>query len=173
MSEGHSFSLCRNVILLCYSWAFDKFVQAINRIWRLDSPADVNVYAIICDGSIDRKLESNIYEKRDAAELVLDGHLLGENPVEVNLAELLQIAEKEFAAMSDGGTLDERELVKEWPALCTKLSAAARAWPGRGPGLRTQDSGLRTQFAPSDFGLRPSAFSHLPLWRQAFHCSRS
>ena len=76
MSEGHSFHLCSNVILLAYSWAFDKFLQAINRIWRLNSIRDVDVYPIICDGSIDRKLEANIQEKGDAAELVLDGQLL-------------------------------------------------------------------------------------------------
>jgi len=59
MSEGHSFPLCSNVILLAYSWAFDKFVQAINRIHRLNSVKDVDVYPIICDGSIDRKLDLN------------------------------------------------------------------------------------------------------------------
>jgi len=128
MSEGHSFHLCNNVVLLAYSWAFDKFVQAINRIWRLNSVKAVNVYPVIADGSIDRKLESNIQEKGDAADLVLDGRLIGEDPSEVNLAELLQIAEKEFAEMKEGGTLDERDLEKEWPALCAQLAQAMRAW---------------------------------------------
>lgn len=128
MSEGHSFHLCNNVILLAYSWAFDKFVQAINRIWRLNSVKAVNVYPVICEGSIDRKLESNIQEMGDAADRVLDGRLIGEDPSEVNLAELLQIAEKEFAAMKGEGTIDERELQKEWPALCANLAQAMRLW---------------------------------------------
>jgi hypothetical protein len=130
MSEGHSFNLCSNVILMAYSWAFDKFLQAINRVWRLNSIRDVHVYPFICEGSIDRTLEANIQEKGDAAELVLDGHLLGDNPSEVNLAELLRIAEKEFAEMAAGGTLDERELVKEWPALRAQLGLAMRRWEG-------------------------------------------
>jgi len=128
MSEGHSFNLCSNVILMAYSWAFDKFLQAINRVWRLNSVADVNVYPIICEGSIDRTLEANIQEKRDAAELVLDGHLLGEDPQEVNLAELLRIAEKEFASITAGGSIDERELEKEWPVLRAELAEAMQLW---------------------------------------------
>jgi len=128
MSEGHSFHLCNNVVLLAYSWAFDKFVQAINRIWRLNSVKPVNVYPVIADGSIDRKLESNIQEKGDAADLVLDGRLIGEDPCEVNLAELLQIAAKDFAEMKDNGTIDERDLEKEWPALCAQLALAMRGW---------------------------------------------
>jgi len=51
----------------------------------------------ICDGSIDRKLEAGIHEKKDAAEPVLDSYLLGENLYEVNLAELLRIAQREFS----------------------------------------------------------------------------
>jgi len=46
-------------------------------------------------GSIDRKLEAGIHEKKDAAGLVLDGHLLGETPAEVNLHKLLRIAQTE------------------------------------------------------------------------------
>jgi hypothetical protein len=78
MSEGHSFNLCNNVILLAYSWAYDKFIQGINRVHRINSLKPVNVYSIICDGSIDRKLENMIQEKGDTCELVLDGQLLGE-----------------------------------------------------------------------------------------------
>lgn len=73
-----------------------------------------------------------IREKSDAAELVLDGHLLGEDPEEVNLAALLRIAEAEFAALLAGDgksvTVDERELAKEWPALRTQLATAAHLW---------------------------------------------
>ena len=132
MAEGHSFPLCNNVILLSYSWAYDKFEQAINRVHRLNSRWPVTVYPILCERSIDRKLEAGIQEKGDAAELVLDGHLIGEQSEEVNLAELLEIARKEFA---EGGTLvtvDESLLEKEWPPLRSQLSAAAQAWRLKG-----------------------------------------
>jgi hypothetical protein len=51
--------------------------QFINRVHRPNSPWQVNVWSVICDGSIDRRPEGGIHEKKDAAELVLDGHLLG------------------------------------------------------------------------------------------------
>lgn len=125
VAEGHSLNLCNNVILMCYSWAYDKFEQAINRAHRLNSPWPVNVYPIICDSSIDRKLEALIQEKGDAAELVLDGHLLGEHASEVNLAELLSIARQEFSSKN---TVDEAELEKQWPALCQELVHTMKQW---------------------------------------------
>src|ERR1700722_3238733 len=69
MAELHSFNLCNNVILTAYSWAFDRFEQGINRDHRLNSPWPVNVWSIICEGSIDRKLDAGIHEKKDGAEL--------------------------------------------------------------------------------------------------------
>ena len=132
MAEGHSFPLCNNVILLCYSWAYDKFEQAINRVHRLNSRWPVTVYPIICDRSIDRKLEAMIQEKGDAAELVLDGHLIGEQSMEVNLAELLDIARKEFENGSHAVTVDEEALEKEWTPLRSELSAAATGWRLKG-----------------------------------------
>lgn len=125
MAEGHSFHLCNNVILLAYSWAYDKFEQAINRVHRLNSRWDVNIYPIICEGSIDRKLEALIQEKGDAAELVLDGKLMAEHSAEVNLAELLHTAREEFAGKV---VVNEAELEKEWPALRLQLSGAAKLW---------------------------------------------
>lgn len=124
MAEGHSFHLCNNVILMCYSWAYDKFEQAINRVHRINSRWDVNVYSIICEGSIDRKLEALMQDKGDAAELVLDGNLLGEHCAEVNLVEL-HTAQSEFNSRN---TMDERELERVWPKLRFQLKRATQTW---------------------------------------------
>ena len=135
MSEGHSFHLANNVILFVYSWAYDKFIQFLARIHRLNSAKPVNVYVVLCSGTIDRRLESLIQDKGDAAELVLDGRLIGERTEEVNLAELLNIARKEFETSTK--TIDEAMLQATWPALRDKLAASMRAWdpepslPGR------------------------------------------
>ncbi len=43
-AEGHNWSRGKNVILIGFSWAFDKFEQLINRVHRLNSPEDVHVY---------------------------------------------------------------------------------------------------------------------------------
>ena len=148
MAEGYSFSLCNNVILMAYSWAYDKFEQAINRAHRLTSRWDVNVYPIICERSIDRKLEALIQEKSDAAELVLDGQLMGEQSTEVNLAELLDVARKEFEVEGAGDWIDETELEKEWPALCRQLAATGRHWRDAGFKLLGE--------TPDTIGLTPS-----------------
>ena len=66
-----------------------------------------------------------IHEKKDAAELVLDGHLLGETPTEVNLHELLRIAQTEFKSVK---TMDEDELKQGWPRLRAALGKAILEW---------------------------------------------
>jgi len=126
MAEGHSYHLANNVILLAYSWAYDKFKQALDRVHRMNSLKPVNVYVVLCQGSIDRKLESLVQEKSDAAELVLDGRLIGERTEEVNLAELLQVARREFNEKDH--TLDEALLQAEWPKLRAKLTTAMQGW---------------------------------------------
>jgi hypothetical protein len=125
MAELHSFTYCNNVILTAFSWAYDKLEQIVNRAHRLNSPWPVNVWSVICDGSIDRKLEGGLHEKKDAAELVLDGHLLGESSSEVNLAELLHTAMREF---KDVKTMDEEVLEHGWPQLRAALGKAFLQW---------------------------------------------
>jgi len=170
MAEGHSFHRCNNVILLCYSWAYDKFEQAINRAHRLNSLWDVNVYPIICDGSIDRKLEALIQEKGDAAELVLDGTLQAEQTTEVNLAELLNIAQKEFNSGSHAVTVDEATLEKAWPQLRLKLGRAFQNWKAEG---RMMNDEVKPALVPalevegsSSVSEPDDAFDAMPLWRQ-------
>jgi hypothetical protein len=154
MAELHSFHLCNNVILTAYSWAFDKFEQGINRAHRLNSPWPVNVWSVVCDGSIDRKLEAGIHEKKDAAELVLDGHLLGESPQEVNLHELLRLARSEFKSVK---TMDEDELKKGWPRLRATLGTAFLDW-NKMPVRKTIPKNEKPNIQPKT----------IPLWRQQF-----
>jgi hypothetical protein len=126
MAEGHSFPLCSYVIQYSYPWALDKVLQSEDRAHRLNSIEPLQVYRLITEGSVDRKMESQIDEKCDAAELVLDGHLLGDNAQEVNLAELLDTAANEFNETTN--TIDEATLEAEWPALRERLHEAARQW---------------------------------------------
>jgi hypothetical protein len=158
MAEGHSFHRANNVILLAYSWAADKFKQALDRVHRLNSEKPVNVYVILCQGSIDRKLESLTDEKTDASELVLDGRLIGERSEEVSLAELLNIAKREFNRADN--TLDEALLQESWPDLRDRLGTAMRRWDSfpesapvgvlRPPALTLPAIHLPAQFGPDD-----------------------
>lgn len=126
MAEGHSWHRCNNVILYCYSWAWDKFKQALDRVHRLNSEFPINVYVVFCDGTIDQRLESLTDEKGDSQELVLDGRLMGESAEEVNYAELLALAQSAFNPADS--TVDEGSLLAEWPALKAALGRAQAAW---------------------------------------------
>ncbi len=122
MGEGNNWPKANNIILLAQDWAYDINAQAPERCWRLDSEKDVNVFPIVCIGSIDRKLEAGYDEKGDAAELVLDGELMAEDRRELSLQELLQVAVEDFRSAT---TYSETVLEAEWPALRERLS---RAW---------------------------------------------
>ncbi len=159
MAEGHSFHLANNVILLAYSWAYDKFIQFINRVHRMTSPWPVNVYVVLCEGTIDRRLESLVGEKGDSAELVLDGHLIGERSEEINLSELINVAYREFDADSD--TIDEGMIHAQWPNLRTQLAEAMAKWqkalPAALPEVKPSPLRIRTLKPASVASQPPSA----------------
>jgi len=80
----------------------------------------VNVWAIVTDGTIERKLEAMTDEKGDSSDLVIDGKLMGQQAEEINLAELLKEAFAEFSR-KDVTTYDEEILEREWPELKQQL----------------------------------------------------
>jgi SNF2-related domain/Helicase conserved C-terminal domain len=126
-SEGNSWDKANNVILFSFDWALDLFLQAIDRVHRLNSKKPVNIYPIICRNTIDRKLESLLDEKDDSSELVLDGQLMNETIEEVSLATLLKIAHAEFTADK---AMDEDLCIEQWPVLRDRLSEAVQLLSG-------------------------------------------
>lgn len=150
MAELHSFPLCNNVIRTAYSWSLDKCEQGINRVHRMNSPWDVNVWSLVCSGSMDVRLEGNIQEKGDASALILDGKLQDVYASEVNLADVLYNAQKDFAAAQ---TISETVLEKDWPALRSSLATAFKDWH------------QATIAQPCSFS--PDEYSDLPLFRIA------
>ena len=119
MGEGHSFSQCNNLILPSLEWAFDNNDQAIDRVHRLNSERPVNIYVMVGANTIDERLESLFREKGDCASLALDGRLFEERKQDVNLAELLSDAVRNFNPKAD--TIDEQDIESEWNGLCTRL----------------------------------------------------
>jgi len=119
MGEGHSFSQCNNLILPSLEWAFDNNDQAIDRVHRLDSEKPVSIYVMVGEHTIDERLESLFREKGDCASLALDGRLFEEKKQDVNLAELLSDAVRDFNPKAD--TIDEQDIESEWNALCVRL----------------------------------------------------
>jgi hypothetical protein len=126
MAEGHSYPLCNNVVIFCESWALDKTLQMIERAWRINSVKDLHLWNILCDGTIDERIESMRKDKGDSADLALDGKLIGQRPAEVNLAQLLNAAFTEFE--KGVKTVDEAALLEQWPALRLRLETAMSTW---------------------------------------------
>ncbi len=126
MAEMHSFPQCNNVVLCAYSWAWDKYEQFINRVHRINSPGPVNVWCVICEGTVDRRLD----ELRRIVRGLEQHQGFRRTESEVNLADLVHEAAAEFAA-SAGTTIDERTLEQEWPALSQRLRVGAARW-GKG-----------------------------------------
>jgi SNF2 family DNA or RNA helicase len=155
MAEGHNWDNVSNIILTSYTWAADKIVQAINRAHRLTSKRDVNLYVIICEQSADRVLEDNINEKTNAAELTIDGRLLGESTQEKSTGELLREAVKNFLGTQQ--CLNEEVLLHTWPVLRQSLQDAAKGWIARpNPKHNVNPTPLIVPAIP-----------YLPSWRRA------
>ena len=124
-AEGHNWPNARYVVRFDLAQALDKNVQGPNRVHRLTSPEDVDVYDLVNRGTVDLRLRELAQKKGDTSDLVLDGRLMGEAREELNIQELLKHAVATFDA---GGTVPEASLVARWPALREELRAAQRAW---------------------------------------------
>lgn len=127
MSEGHSFEQCSHLILPSLVWAMDKNLQAIDRVHRLTSRRDVTIYTFVTENTIDVLLESRFQEKKDSAQLAIDGRLFAEDHQEINLAQLLSETIENFDPTAP--TFDEQGIENEWEAsLCARLRNAEQAF---------------------------------------------
>lgn len=126
MGEGHSFENCSNLILPSLHWAFDVNDQAIDRVHRLVSKWPVSIYILITANSIDELLYTVFQDKGDSARLALDGCITNERVEEINLAELLRDAIRNFNP--DAETIPETDIANEWPALKRRLTSAQSSY---------------------------------------------
>jgi hypothetical protein len=122
MGEGNSFEQCTNLFLPSLDWAFDINDQTTDRVHRLTSTQPVHIYTCITDNTVDERLYSLYCEKGDSSHLALDGRLFEERTEEVNLAQLLRDAVRDFNPHAS--TIDEQQVEDEWSALSQKLRIA-------------------------------------------------
>ena len=122
MGEGNSFEQCTNLFLPSLDWAFDINDQTTDRVHRLTSTQPVHIYTCITDNTVDERLYSLYCEKGDSSHLALDGRLFEERTEEVNLAQLLRDAVRNFNPHAS--TIDEQQVEDEWAALSQKLRIA-------------------------------------------------
>jgi SNF2 family DNA or RNA helicase len=127
MSEGHSFENCSHLILPSLSWAYDENAQFVDRVWRLNSPKDVTVYTLITAGTIDERLAELFSEKKDSAQLALDGRLIGEDIQETDLAALLRYSVRAFDRAAP--TICESQMQLQWNTnLSRRLTRSERRY---------------------------------------------
>jgi hypothetical protein len=122
MGEGNSFEQCNNLFLPSLDWAFDINDQTTDRVHRLISTQPVHIYVCVTENTVDERLYSLYCEKGDSSHLALDGRLFEERTEEVNLAQLLRDAVRDFNPAAD--TIDEQQVEDEWPELSAKLRYA-------------------------------------------------
>jgi hypothetical protein len=77
---------------------------------------------------LNARLEELLHEKGDSAELVIDGQLRQDSQAKINLADLLDVAAREFDPKTQ--TIDEVSFESDWSALRVSLQSAAANWSG-------------------------------------------
>lgn len=112
MAEGNDFPNCHHVILPSLSWAYDENEQFPDRIWRLNSTGPVTVYKLVLAGTIDERLHELFEEKRESAQLAVDGLLTGDHFEETDLSMLLKHAVRAFDR--NASTIDESLMQLQW-----------------------------------------------------------
>ncbi len=169
MGEGHSFECCAHLIDASLEWAFDINDQMIDRVHRLVSAKPVTIYPVLTTNTIDERLNALYHEKGDSSHLALDGQLFAERTEEINLAQLLADAVRDFDPHAD--TIDELQVEQEWPYLAKKLEVAEqqfREWHPpvarlRKPGEQMTLDDLRA--AIDALGNEPAAGGETPCVR--------
>ena len=118
------------VATIAYSWSPDKIKQFLDRIWRIDSREDINIYMIVTEGTIDERMADLHEEKCNAMDLVLDGEPLAEDVQELSMADLMDFAAAHYDPAAK--TIDEEHLDREWPKLRATLGTVAGGWKLKG-----------------------------------------
>jgi SNF2 family DNA or RNA helicase len=119
MGEGHSFECANHLILPSLSYALDENEQFIHRVWRLTSQKPVTIYPMRIVGTVDDKMLDMFEQKRDAANLALDGRLIQNEVDELDLAQLLAEVVNDYR--TSDSTVSEKDMAKRWPDLVMKL----------------------------------------------------
>lgn len=90
MNLGHSLEVANNCIVLDYPWEHSTFRQAIDRIHRLNSTKDVNVYMLYVEGSYDQVMLEIVDLKGHSSDLAIDGRLTNQDQTEINFRQILK-----------------------------------------------------------------------------------
>lgn len=121
-AQAHSFKDCKYLIIGSLEWSYGSFNQATGRIFRLNSPNDVEVFVILHKDSIEEMMFDRLATKRDAATICLHGKPIPRDFKSVTAAEVF--AEHFTSFDEDASTENESyNEANEWLPLKNKLEA--------------------------------------------------
>jgi hypothetical protein len=118
-AQAFSFGQCSNMIIGSLDWSYGKFAQACGRVYRLDSPKDVEITVVLHENTIEELLYEKVATKEDAATMCVKGEHANPNVKNVTAAELLAQHYNNFKLSSS--TKDESECEDQWPELRSTL----------------------------------------------------
>jgi len=122
-AQAHSFVNCQNLIIGSLEWSYGSFNQAMGRIFRLNSPKDVNVFVILNKDSIEDLMFDKMADKRDAATICLYGEMVPSDFKSVGIDEIMADHIGTFDPNEDLNLPDESELeAEQWGKLKSRLA---------------------------------------------------
>jgi hypothetical protein len=123
-AQAHSFPNCSNLIIGSIEWSYGAFHQALGRVYRLNSPKDVNIKVILNKDSIEESMFDKLADKRDAATICLEGQYV---PSDYKSGDINEVMADHFLSFDSERIDTESELETElkWSNLRAKLAVQA------------------------------------------------
>ncbi|MBL18532.1 MAG: hypothetical protein CMC82_01710 [Flavobacteriaceae bacterium] len=125
-AQAYSFEQCKNLIVGSLEWSYGKFNQALGRVFRLNSPEDVNVYVVLHKHSIEELMFDKVGTKEDAATICLHGKRV---PRDVKLTDAMEVLAEHVTgwnSLSTGPEKSEREVLNQWDGIRERLATITR-----------------------------------------------
>lgn len=119
-AAGHSFDQCKELIIGGLEWSYGSLNQALGRVFRLNSPKDVNAYIVLTESSIEEMMFDRLAQKRDSATIILHGEPIPHDYQDTSVQEIFA---DHFLSYSrgDDNTMNEVECEQDWVALQMEL----------------------------------------------------
>jgi len=125
-AQAYSFEQCKNLIVGSLEWSYGKFNQALGRVYRLNSPEDVNVYVVLHKDSVEELMFDKVGTKEDAATICLHGKRVPRDVRTTDAMEILAEHVTGWDALERGIEESETEVESKWDKLKERFSTITR-----------------------------------------------
>jgi SNF2 family DNA or RNA helicase/predicted RNA methylase len=130
---GHSLENCSNLIMMDFVWEHSTTRQAIDRIHRINSLKDVNIYLLYVKGSYDEVMIDMIDKKGMSSDYALDGELVDQDHMQIDHRMLYKESVRLFSELKQTGFVKEDLVEVE----CRRLLEEIRIPRGRRTDIST------------------------------------